>query len=322
MPTFVIIIIIAAGALALLGVILPLILTIFISRKIYLYHFFRDDPQKWGRVCSWEQNKEQVEMYEKGLEWFEANKQFKKDVHIVNREGMDLYGEYFDFGHDKAVLIHQGRTEACRYSYFFAPPYQKAGFNVLVIDPRAHGLSDGKYNTLGNKESGDIVEWCAFLHDEMAIKKIVLHGICIGSAAALYALTKDDCPDYIRGLVAEGMYADFYDSFKNHIIELKHPTFPVLQECDLWAKKYAGIPMKYGPKCVIVMYDKPLLMLHSAMDPYSLPDKAVKLFESCPSKSKRFKMFPTGQHSHLRAVYEKEYDEEIVSFLEEYKNEI
>ena len=145
-----------------------------------------------------------------------------------------------------------------------------------------------------------------------------MHGVCIGSAAALYALTKPECPDYITALVAEGMYEDFYDSFKNHIIELKHPTFPVLQECDLWAKHYAGIPMKYGPKCVIGKYNKPLLMLHSNLDPYSLPDKALKLFDMCPSDKKVFKMFPTGQHSHLRAVYEKEYDDEIVGFLEKY----
>ena len=315
MPTVLIIVIAALiVALFLFGV-LP---TFIASRRIYMYHFYREKPEKWARVCSWTENKEQVLMYEKGLQWGAENAGYKKDVHIVNREGMNLYGEYFDFGFDRAVIIHQGRTEACMYSYFFAPPYQKAGYNVLVIDPRAHGLSDGKHNTLGNKESGDLLEWAAMLHDKMNVKSIMVHGVCIGSAAAMYALTSPDCPDYITGLVAEGMYADFYDSFKNHIIELKHPTFPVLQECDLLAKRYAGIRMKYGPKCVMGKYMKILLMLHSNQDPYSLPEKALKLFDMCPSDKKRFKMFPTGQHSHLRAVYEKEYDDEIIEFLKEY----
>ena len=318
MPTTAIIILVVVGVLVVFGVLVPLILTLIMSNRIYKIHFYRENTDKWGRVCSWDQNKEQVKMYELGLKWGAENENFRKDVHIVNREGMNLYGEYFDFGYDKAVFIHQGRTEACKYSYFFAPPYQKAGYNVLVIDTRAHGLSDGKHNTLGNKESGDILEWAKFLHDEYKVKKIIMHGVCIGSAAAMYALTDPACPDYMVGLVAEGMYEDFYDSFKNHIIELKHPTFPVLQECNLWAKHYAGIPMKYGPKYVMGKYNKILLMLHSNQDPYSLPEKALKLFDKCPSDKKVFKMFPTGQHSHLRAVYETEYDEAIIKFLEKY----
>ena len=309
-----------ASALVFLGLIPYLIIMLIMSNIIYKHHFYRDSPEKWGRVCSWSENEEQVKMYEIGLAWGAENEKFKNDVHIVSADGLNLYGEYFDFGFDKAVIIHQGRTEACMYSYFFAPPYKKAGYNVLVIDPRAHGLSDGKFNTLGYKESGDLIKWAKFIHDKFDLKSIILHGICIGSAASVYALTDEKCPDYVTGLVAEGMYADFYDSFKNHIIELKHPTFPVLQLCDMWAERYTGQAMKYGPKCVIEKYKKPLLMLHSNEDPYSLPEKAKKLFDDCPSDKKVFKMFPRGQHSHLRAVFPEEYDKEIINFLEKYDN--
>ncbi|MBO4572586.1 MAG: alpha/beta hydrolase [Clostridia bacterium] len=300
----------------LLAVLVPLILTLLIARKIYLYHFRRESKEKWARECSWNENKEQVDMYENGLKWGEENKAFLKDVHIAH-DGLNLNGQFFDFGYDKTVFIHQGRTEACKYSYFFARPYAESGYNVLVIDPRAHGLSDGKFNTLGYKESGDILAWAKYLHDEFSQDHIIMHGVCIGAAAALYALTDAACPDYMEGLVVEGMYENFYDSFKNHIIELKHPTFPVLQECNMLTHLYTGFSMKFGPKDVIGKYEKPLLMLHSNTDPYSLPEKALKLFEACPSKHKKFRMFPKGQHSHLRAVFENEYDDEIKAFLKE-----
>ena len=317
MDTTLIIILSVVGAVILFGVIVPLVFTLILSNKIYLHHFRRDSPEKWTRVCSWTQNEEQVKMYEIGLKWGEDNEKFIKNVHVEN-DGFNLFGQFFDFGFDNAVIIHQGRTEACKYSYFFGEPYKKAGFNVLVIDPRAHGFSDGKYNSIGKYESKDLLKWAEYLHYLLGMKKIVIHGVCIGSAAGAYALTSQRCPDYVVGMVAEGMYADFYDSFKNHIIELKHPTFPVLQECNMWTHFYVGFSMKYGPKKVMPKFDKPLLMLHSNTDPYSLPDKAVKLFDSCPSKSKRFKMFPSGQHSHLRAVYPEEYDEEIIRFLKDF----
>ena len=61
----------------------------------------------------------------------------KKDVHIVN-EGFNLYGEYFDLGFDRAVIIVPGRMESLLYSYYFARPYQEKGFNVFVFDQRVY----------------------------------------------------------------------------------------------------------------------------------------------------------------------------------------
>ncbi len=311
-----VIILIIIGSILVLTIISYFIFTFFLARKIYLKHLHRKDKDTWGRHCSWMTNKLQVRMYEIGLEWGEKNKSYKKDVHIIN-EGLNLYGEYFDFGYDKVAFIHQGRTEACMYSYFFAKPYQDAGYNILVIDPRAHGYSDGEYNTIGFEECKDVIAWANFLHDTYHIDTIVMHGICIGSAAALYAMIRKDCPSNIKALIAEGMYPDFYDSFKNHMIVDKRPIFPVLQECDFWMRHFTHHTMKYGPKDCIDKLDKPLLLLHSKEDLYSLPARAQELYDKCGSKAKKLVWFDKGAHSHIRAVTPELYDKAIQDFLKE-----
>jgi pimeloyl-ACP methyl ester carboxylesterase len=280
---------------------------------LYVMHLKRTRPDKWTRECS-SPEPDQLKMYNEGLEWSNKYAESKKDLHIVN-EGLNLYGEYYDFGYDKALIFIAGRTEGLRYGYYFSKPYPECGFNVLTIDPRAHGESDGKFNTLGYEEHKDIIAWAKLLHDEYSVKSIILHGICIGSSCALMTLVSEDCPDYIKGMIAEGMYPCFAESFKNHMIELKKPIFPALQIVDMWMRIYTGHSMMRGNINIIDKLQKPILMLHSKEDIYSTPENAQKLFDKIPHSDKELVWFEHGAHSKLRITDTEKYDSSIKAFL-------
>ena len=254
-------------------------------------------------------------MDREGLIWQAEHNAYKQEVHIVN-QGLNLYGEYYDFGFHKAVLVLSGRTDSLRYGYYFAKPYADAGFNVLVIDTRAHGLSDGIYNTLGFEESKDVIAWVNFLNREYHIDTVVFHGICIGAAGGMFAITSPDCPPCVKGMVTEGMFVNFGESMKNHLIERKKLWFPVMQCIDFWCKKNTGHSMMKGPIDVISRIDKPLLMLQSKMDPYSTWENAIKLYDRCPSENKKLVLFEKGGHSMLRITDTQGYDSEISAFLQ------
>lgn len=255
-------------------------------------------------------------MYEIGLAWAQENCEYKRDVHIV-REGLNLYGEYYDYGYSKAVIILSGRTESHDYGYYFAPPYAQSGYNVLVIDPRAHGMSDGVYNTVGFEESKDALQWAELLHHTYHVQSIVFHGICIGAAGAMFAITSEECPDYISGLVTEGMFPNFAQTMKNHLIERKKMLFPVLHLIDLQMRMRTGHSMKKGPIDVIIRLNKPILMLQSLQDQYSTADNAKKMFDLCPSEHKELVLFDEGKHSMLRITDTAKYDRAIVCFLDQ-----
>ncbi len=255
-------------------------------------------------------------MYNEGLSWGKKNEKLKKDVSIEN-DGFKLYGEYFDFGYERAVVIVAGRTEGLYYSYYFAEPYVRAGYNVLVIDNRSHGLSEGVYNALGLKEYRDILSWCRYLHDMQGIIEVILHGICIGSAASFYALVSPECPSYLVGMTGEGMYTTFAESFKEHLREDKRPVFPFARFFFGIVKRKIGVDaVKNGPeKCMKdLKEDKKILFLHSKEDLYSLPEKTYKMFEKCPAKKKNFVYFNKGRHSFVRINNKTAYDDAIVRF--------
>ena len=314
----------SAGIFMILGIILGVAVVLGIAfwpiayliaaKHVYINNLKRGSKDTWSRGHASCDDANILAMYAEGMAWHDANVSHKTDVHIENN-GLNLYGEYYDLGNDKCVLIMSGRTESLEYGYYFAIPYAKLGYNILVVDPRAHGLSDGEYNTVGYEESKDAIAWARHVHDTFGVKSILLHGICIGSAGAMFALTSKDCPDYVVGMVAEGMFANFGESMKEHLIEKKKPVFMLNSMIDFWMKHYTGHSMKYGPIDVIDKLNKPLLMLHSKEDKYSLPALAQKLYDKAGCENKELVWFDHGRHSMLRITDTAKYDETIAQFV-------
>ena len=293
-------------------------LTLFVASKcVYNATLRRTSPEKWGRAPSAPDDPESMEMDAMGMAWAEANRHAVKEVHVT-RDGVDLYGEYYDFGHKRAVMILSGRTESLRYGYYFAIPYAAAGWNILVVDPRAHGKSGGEFNTVGFEESRDDIAWVKHLRDAHGVEQVVFHGICIGAAGGMLALTSEDCPDTVCGMVTEGMFPNFGESMKNHLIERKKPVKTFYPLINAWMKHYTGHSMNKGPIDVIHKMDLPLLMLHSREDRYSTPEYAQRLFDLAGTSDKRLVWFPVGRHSMLRITDTERYDTAVKEFVKQF----
>ncbi len=311
---------IVLGVLLLGGLVYMLIYTYPIAKHVYFTRLVRETPEKWGRdICSAPENEEQQAMWDQGIAWAESHKDCMREVQIEN-DGLHLYGEYYDFGKERCVIVLPGRCESLVYSYFFAPPYEKAGFNVLVIDTRCHGKSDGTYNTIGVQESGDVIAWSNFAHQELGNKEVYYHGICVGTSAAIFALERKDCPDCVKGLVTEGCFVSFRETFKQHMIVDKRPLFPVLDLVMLNIRRYTGTNVyRQKPISAIkrIKKDARVLFLFGKQDLFSLPPKSQKLFEACAAQDKKLVWFEKGAHSHLRISNPDTYDQHIVDFFKD-----
>ncbi len=305
------------GFLALGGLVFMIAYTYPIAKYVYTEQLVRTTPEKWGRTCSFPDDAEQVQMWNDGIAWMEQNRSRITEVQIEN-DGLTLVGQYFDFGAERCVIILPGRCESLIYSYYFAPPYEKAGFNILVIDTRCHGKSEGKYNTIGVKESEDVLAWAKLAHEELGNREIYFHGICIGTSSGLFALSSRNCPDYLRGLVTEGCYVSFPETFKRHMMALKRPIFPVLQLAMLQIYLHTGTNVyRHKPITAIrrIRPDCRVLFLYGEKDIFSIPEKSRKLFAACASQDKKLVWFSRGGHSHLRINNTEAYDRAIMDFF-------
>ena len=301
--------------LAVSGLLFFVLFTFYIAGRVYDRTLIRPDDEVRARKCSDTKNPEHVRMFEKGLDWAKQHAGAMTEVEIEN-DGLRLLGEYYDFKNDRAVIILPGRTESLAYSYYYAEPYRKAGFNVLVIDSRGTGFSDGKYFSMGWQEQHDVLKWGELLHEKFAVKSVFLHGICIGSSTAVYTLTSKNCPDYFTGMCADGMYKNFFEVFRLHMKEWNRPAFPVCYEVMMILRKNTGANcLTYGPYKAVKKLTKPILFIYTDKDCFALPEESKKIFESCTSGIKEIRWFDNGSHSHVRINNEQGYDDTICDFV-------
>ena len=304
------ILLIVLGAL-LLFVVAP---TFLIAIRVHQVLLKRERPEKWSRACTFPEIPGAQEMFDRGLVWARANAHRMREVSVVS-EGLRLCGEFYDFGFDKTAILLPGRAESLTFCYFFAPPYPDLGYNVLVVDPRAHGHSEGKYSCAGTREYRDLLRWTVYAHTDLHSRKVLYHGICIGSATSLYALTSPEVPDYVEGMVAEGMFTSFPEIYRTHMIAQHRPVYPVLWEGMWLLHLRAGVsPYKLCPEKRIGTLCRPILMLCGREDIYSLPDKSQRLYDLCQA-DKTIVWFDHGDHSHLRLADPEKYDGAVAAFV-------
>lgn len=303
-------------AVVIVSLVAGFIVTFKISKKVYNNFFYKSGYEDWGRdTCTFPEDEECMEMFNKGVKWAEESKEYKHDVSIEN-EGLHLYGEYYDFGFNRCMIFLQGRGESLTYSYYFVVPYRSLGYNVLVVDQRATGKSDGVRINCGLSEYKDLLLWIDLVNKEFHNDEVLLHGVCIGSACALYAATDDKCPKCVNGIIVDGIYTTFTESFKNHIIYFGKPVFPVLQETMGIMHYHSGkSPTKFSPINCFPKLKIPVLMMCGKKDLFSLPEKSQELYDIIKSE-KEIEWFEKGNHSHLRIVNEEQYDKAIKRFVE------
>ena len=298
---------------------LSVIFELLIAGVIYTVLLVRTSKKKWDRDVKLPDDEEYKEMYYESLEWGKLYEDYKREVEVKSGR-FRLVGEYFDFGGEKAAIIIAGRTESLKYSYYFAEPYRKAGYNILVIDNRSHGYSDGVVCSLGYREYKDMFAWSKLLVEDLCNKAVFLHGICIGSSVALFALTNPECPDYIEGMCADGMYTRFAESFKNHMDEDKHPKFVAKSLVYMYMRIFSHANVVTdGPLWRVDKLKKPILFIHSRKDTYSTPDQAQKLYDKCGSPDKKLVWLEKGAHSRVRVNAPQKYDDTIISFVSNLK---
>lgn len=281
----------------------------------------RTKPTKFSREHPSDlKNEDMLYMWKESLKFKEENKDKEEDVRVVTEDGFHLAGLYYDFGSDIAVIILPGRPETCIYSLYYGISYAKAGVNVMAIDTRAHGESEGYWTGCGYAEQLDILAFAKYLHEQKGIKKIILHGICVGSSAVAFCAARKDLPPYIVGIVTDGLYATYDESLKIRIKRSKGMVHLGILSFRRKIKKLYNYDIKNdGPINAVKHIHLPTMMIASKEDIYSLPDKTELLYQTLASEDKQMQWWEHGAHSHLRSFDTPRYDKVVFDFVEKFR---
>ena len=139
----------------------------------------------------------------------EAEKIPFEEVRVTSFDGLDLFGRVYlnDPSKPFHVQFNGYRGNGLRD---FAGGLQLArdiGHNILLVDQRSHGKSDGKVISFGVKERYDVRTWVAYLADRFGKDTpVYLDGVSMGAATVLMASDLTfACP--VKGIVADCPYS-------------------------------------------------------------------------------------------------------------------
>lgn len=240
-----------------------------------------------------------------------------EQVSITSKDGLKLTGRYYHTkdGAPLDIGFHGYKSHSTVDFSGGSELSFELEHNLLLIDQRAHGNSDGHTITFGVKERYDLLEWVHYAVDRFgADTKIMLYGVSMGAATVLMA-SNLDLPENVKGIVADCPYASPLEIVLHVGQELPIPRWLMKPFVILGARFFGGFDIDEVTALETVKNTKlPILIIHGQEDtlvPYTM-SKAVK--EACPDKV-QYHLVPGAEHAISYLVDREGYRKAVLDFM-------
>ena len=247
----------------------------------------------------------------------EAQEMPYEEVYVTSYDGLSLFGRCYivSRGAPWVIMFHGYRSVAyfeCGCGLKFAVD---SGYNVLLVDQRAHGKSGGKCLTFGIKESIDCRTWVDYVISRAGSDvKIVLFGISMGGATVLMAAERN-LPKNVRAIVSDCAFSSPSDVVKKVIRDNNFPagTYPLLR---LGGLIFGGVDVGKGSAVTAMeKCDIPVLIFHGEDDRFIPCEMGRAIFEHCRSPKKEMLTVPDAGHCMSFFVNRSEYYNKLKNFI-------
>jgi dipeptidyl aminopeptidase/acylaminoacyl peptidase len=212
------------------------------------------------------------------------------------------------------VILFHGYGSCKAYLLPEATAFHQLGYDVLLVDFRGSGGSDGNLTTLGYQESTDVLCAYQYVQTQRPNRPILLYGQSMGAAAILRAIAQEKVDP--QAVVIEAVFNNLLDTVKNRFDSMGWPSFPFAHLLAFWGSVQAGAySFSLSPTIYAAHVRCPALFLHGGKDPRARPEQARKVFAALPVSFKKFVLFSDAFHE---SCYGKEpvlWERELEDFL-------
>ncbi|MDR0531279.1 MAG: alpha/beta hydrolase [Oscillospiraceae bacterium] len=284
----------AVGLLLLLWLVFGCVVCVkFLSRKAG--DVCRDMAKKWaaGEVTDPDSPSERFL-----VDWALRHK--PEEVSIQSRDGLKLVGAMLRQplpGRPWAVIVHGYTCNKETMAFAVQKYYDEMNMNVLAMDLRAQGVSEGNYITMGWKDRLDVIQWLEWLIEREPGCEITLYGISMGASTVLM-VSGEPLPAQVKSIVADCGYTSAEEVFAHNAKEiLRLPSWFVLPPANLFAWLLAGFRFKEASALKQVEKNtRPLFLIHGGNDNL-VPTKMVYPLRAAAGKTcEQFLVVPGAGH--------------------------
>ena len=248
-----------------------------------------------------------------------------EEIYIKAYDNTTLYGRYYHTkdGAPLQILFHGYKGSPVRDFCGGLLLALKSGFNVIMVDQRAHGKSGGNTICFGVKERYDALSWVKYANERFGNMPIFLTGISMGGATVLMA-SELDLPKNVVGIIADCPYSSPGEIIRIFCKNMGLPSKLVYPFAYLGALIYGRcILSKSSAYKAVKNTSLPVLLMHGEEDSFVPCWMSRKIFDKCASKDKFMFTFKGAEHglSYMsdNDKYESAYNSFIALCMDKFK---
>ena len=245
-----------------------------------------------------------------------------RDTVIQSHRGESLHALYVRTAQPTgrtAVIVHGYTDNAVRMLPIGHLYSHHLGYNILLPDLHAHGLSEGDAVQMGWLDRLDVLQWMDTANELFGDStRMVVHGVSMGAATTMM-VSGEELPPYVKCFVEDCGYTSVWDEFKG---ELKKqfglPSFPLLDVaswlCKLkygWSFREASA-LEQVKKCTL-----PMFFIHGDADDFVPTWMVHPLYEAKP-QPKELWLVPGAAHAVSYKENKAEYTRRVQDFVSKY----
>ena len=238
-------------------------------------------------------------------------------VSITSHEGLKLSGRYYHIkdGAPLDIGFHGYRSHPLTdFSGGTELSFQME-HNVLLVDERAHGRSDGKTISFGILERLDLLCWVDYATKRFGDDvQILLYGISMGGATVLMA-SELNLPKNVKAIIADCPFGKPLEVILYVGKKTAFPNWLIKPFALMAAKLYGGFDLLETDAVRAVKHTKiPILIIHGEDDRYVPCEMSEAVAEANPGMVQRI-TFPGAAHGVSYLADTPRYHRIVKNFL-------
>ena len=218
----------------------------------------------------------------------------------------------------RIIMFHGYRSIAetdfgCAVDYYFSQ-----GYELVLVDQRAHGKSSGSWIGFGVLERYDCLAWIRYLNTEYQSIPTFLSGISMGCTTVLMALGLQ-LPANIKGVIADCGFTSPKEIIAHVIKHRLHlPAKLLMPGLSLFSKIFAGYSFnEYSAVDALKENKIPVIFIHGKNDHFVPPEMTLANYEACTAEKELLLVEGAG-HGTSYLQDRPGVEKAIGSFLQKY----
>ncbi|WP_415333419.1 alpha/beta hydrolase, partial [Clostridium perfringens] len=251
------------------------------------------------------------------------NSASKEDITLKSFDGLNLTSTLImnENPTNKFIVLVHGVSICYVGSLKYFDIFYRNGFNVLIVNQRRHGKSEGKYSTYGFYEKYDVNMWIEYLKSRFGNDIILgLHGESMGAGTVMETIPLNDS---IKFVIEDCGYSNFHEligfqithAYKNRLV--RKILRPSLIFANFFMKTKAKFSMKkIVPIDIVASTSLPMMFIHGKEDYFVPWYMALDLYKAKTKGYKELYLVEGAKHAEALEVNKILYEKKIITFIE------